>query len=267
MTAENNDSANRSTSLDARATDVDDQLVELGKRIYAQRRQLGKSVEQVSLATGVSVPTILRIEAGNGGVGSKNLLAVMAHVGLPAISEDSPVMRQAALPAHALHSDSPEVQEAVEDAARAACERLDELFPGAKKEVDGITSNFQGLLMQHISAMLRGQQYYRQSHWTELPQLVYSDVDLGNQYSLPDGAKGYLVRLVDTQKVLEDRKFRLAHRVGDMYTSWEYAAAAVRDYIETEGHLPGPVRIVPGWWSEGETGVRFTAPATSKEGS
>jgi len=274
VTTEKDDSESKSTNARNDTTgatmstpDVDAQLVELGNRISAQRRQLGKSVEQVSLATGVSMPTIVRIEAGNGGVGSKNLLAVMSHVGLPSISEDSPVMRQAALPAHALHMDSPEVQEAVEEAARAACERLDELFPGAKKEVDGITSNFQGLLMQHISAMLRGQQYYRQSHWTELPQLVYSDVDLGNQYSLPDGAKGYLVRLVDTQKVLEDRKFRLAHRVGDMYTSWEYAAAAVRDYIETEGHLPGPVRIVPGWWSDGETGVRFTAPTTSKEGS
>ncbi|HDR9106024.1 helix-turn-helix transcriptional regulator [Paraburkholderia sp. A2RO-4L] len=245
-------------------TVLETQLTELGNRISAQRRGMGLSIEEVAKATRVSAPTIARIEAGNGGVGAKNLLTVMSHVGLPTISEDSPVMRQAELPAHALHMESPEVQEAIEDAARAACARLDELFPGVRKEVDGITSNFQGLLAQHISAMLRGQPHYRQSHWTVLPKLVYSDVDMGSDYSLPDGANGYLVRLVDTQKVLEDRKFRLAHRVSDMYTSWEYAAAAVRDYVETEGHLPGPVRIVPGWWSEGETGVRFTSPKPSQ---
>jgi transcriptional regulator with XRE-family HTH domain len=243
---------------------LENQLIELGNRINAARRHLGKSVEDVALATGVSIPTILRIEAGNGGVGSKNLLAVLTHVGLPAIAEDSPIMRQAALPLHALHMDSEEVQEAVEEAARLACRRLDELFPGAKPEAEGISSDFQGLLVKHLGAMLRGQTHYRLSTMVNLKPLVYSDVDLGNYFSLKDGAQGYLVRLVDAQKVLEDRRFRLAHRVGDMYTSWEYAAAAVRDYIETEGHLPGPVRIVPGWWSDGETGVRFTPPASSR---
>jgi DNA-binding XRE family transcriptional regulator len=242
---------------------LENQLVELGNRINAQRRHLGKTVEDVSLATGVSVPTIIRIEAGNGGVGSKNLLAVMTHVGLPAISEDSPLMRQAALPVHALHVDSAEVQGAVEEAAKLACEHLDKLFPTARPEVEGISSDFQGLLVKHLGAMLRGQSHYRLSTMVNLKPLVYSDVDLGNEFSLKDGAKGYLVRLVESQKVLEDRKFRLAHRVGDMYTSWESAAAAVRDYIETEGHLPGPVRIVSGWWSDGETGVRFT-PLTTK---
>ncbi|KWA84110.1 hypothetical protein WL29_22355 [Burkholderia ubonensis] len=240
---------------------LEQQLAELGNRIAAQRRSRGLSVEDVAKATRVSVPTIARIEGGNGGVGSKNLLAVMNYVGLPPVPDDSPVLRQAELPLHPLHIENEVVQEAIEEAAQLACRRLDELFPGARKESEGISSNFQGLLVQHLSAMLRGQPHYRLSYSAELKQLVYSDVDLGNEYSLKDGAQGYLVRLLDTQKVLEDRKFRLAHRVRDMYTSWEYAAAAVRDYIETEGHLPGPVRIVPGWWSEGETGVRFTAPA------
>jgi transcriptional regulator with XRE-family HTH domain len=242
---------------------LENQLVELGNRINAQRRHLGKTVEDVSLGTGVSVPTIIRIETGNGGVGSKNLLAVMTHVGLPAVSEDSPILRQAALPVHALHVDSDVVQAAVEEAAKLACERLDELFPNAKPEAEGISSDFQGLLVKHLGAMLRGQPHYRLSTMVNLKPLVYSDIDLGSCFALNDGANGYLVRLLDTQKVLEDRKFRLAHRVGDMYTSWEYAAAAVRDYIETEGHLPGPVRIVPGWWSGGETGVRFTAPTSN----
>ncbi len=243
---------------------LDTQLSELGERISAERRARSLSVEDVAKATRVSAQTILRIEDGNGGVGAKNLLAVMNHIGLPPLSDDSPVLRQAELPKHALHVDNPDVQEAIEDAARLACERLDELFPGARKEVDGISSEFQGLLVNHLSAMLRGQANYRHAYQTYLKPLVYSDVDLGSDYSLKEGAQGFLVRLVDTKRVLEDGKFRLAHRVNDLYTSWEYAALAVRQYVEGEGHLPGPVRIVSGWWSESGTGVRFTPPGTAQ---
>ncbi|KVP97985.1 hypothetical protein WJ96_05285 [Burkholderia ubonensis] len=240
---------------------LENQLTELGNRIAAQRRSRGLSVEDVAKATRVSVPTIARIEGGNGGVGSKNLLAVMTYIGLPPVPDDSPVLNQAELPLHPLHMDNEVVQAAIEEAAKLAVERLDELFPGARPEIDGISSDFQGLLVKHLSAMLRGQPHYQLAYQTRLKPLVYSDVDLGREYSLAEGAAGFLVRLIDTPRVLEDGKFRLAHRARDMYTSWEYAAAAVRRYIEQEGHLPGPVRIVSGWWSDGETGVRFTPPA------
>lgn len=242
---------------------LESQLTELGNRIAVQRRSRGLTVEDVTKGTRVSMQTIARIEGGNGGVGTKNLLAVMNFVGLPPLPEDSPVMRQEELPLHPLHLDSEVVQTAIEEAAKLACERLDELFPGARAEVDGISSEFQGLLVKHLAAMLRGQPHYRLSHQSNLKPLVYSDVDLGREFALAEGAEGFLVRLVNTPRVLEDGAFRLAHRVRDMYTKWEFAAQAVKQYIDREGHLPGPVRIVSGWWSDGETGVRFT-PRTAK---
>lgn len=243
---------------------LESQLTELGNRISLQRRSRGLSIEDVAKGTRVSMPTIARIEVGNGGVGTKNLLAVMNFVGLPPLPEDSPAMRQDELPLHPLHMDNEAVQTAIEEAAKLACDRLDELFPDARAEVDGISSEFQGLLVKHLSAMLRGQPHYRLSYQSNLKPLVYSDVDLGREFSLAEGADGFLVRLVNTPRVLEDGAFRLAHRVGDLYTSWEFAAAAVKQYIEREGHLPGPVRIVSGWWSDGETGVRFTPRGANK---
>lgn len=251
--------------MSAQQDDVlESQLNELGNRISAQRRSRGLSIEDVAKATGVSMATITRIEIGNGGVGTKNLLAVMNFVDLPPLPDDSPVMRQDTLPLHPLHMEQEVVQTAIEEAAKLACDRLDELFPGERPEVEGISSEFQGLLVKHLSAMLRGQPHYRLSYQSNLKQLVYSDVDLGREFSLAEGAQGFLVRLVDTPRVLEDGAFRLAHRVSDMYTSWEYAALAVKQFIEREGHLPGPVRIVSGWWSDGETGVRFTPPASKR---
>jgi transcriptional regulator with XRE-family HTH domain len=240
---------------------LEKQLVELGNRIATARRDRGLAVEDVSKTSRVSIPTIARIEAGNGGVGSRNLLAVLSAVGLSPVSDESEILRQEELPLHPLHLDNEDVQDTVEDAVRLACERLDELFPGARREVDGISSEFQGLLKEHVSAMLRGEPFHRPQYMTHLKALIYSDGPLGREYSLKEGAAGYLVRLQDTERVLEDGRFRLARSVGDMYTSWDAAAKAVRDYVERDGHLPGPVRIVSGWWSGNETGVRFSAPA------
>ena len=251
------------TSMDMQTDEsaIEEQLKALGNRVAVTRRSAKMSLEDLRDATGVSVATIQRIEDGNGGVGSRNLLAVMNRLSISPADGFSLALDQESLPAHTRHLDDEDVKEAIEDAARAACDRLGELFPGARAEVDGISSNFQGMLVEHLSAMLCGQPAYRPSHHVPLKELVYSDAMLGREYSLKDGAHGFLVRLIGTNKFLEYGRFRRVQRAADMYTSWEAAAAAVRQYVKWSGdHLPGPVRIVSGWWSEGETGARFTPP-------
>jgi transcriptional regulator with XRE-family HTH domain len=238
-------------------TSLEAQLQELGARITSARANAGLSSEALAKATGVSLSTLLRMETGNGGVGSRNLIAVVNHLGL-SLDSYSRVVDQDSLPLYPHFVDDPEIMETIEEAVSELCGKLDELFPGAKRESEGISSNFQGLLRDHVCAMLCGQMYHRESHYVALNQLLYSDVNLGREYSLKEGANGYLVRLTGTDQVLEDGRFRPARKVGDLYTSWEAAADAVREYVKREGHLPGPVRIVSGWFaSSGETGVQF----------
>lgn len=251
---------------EAEASDIERQLELLGLRVLDARHAAGMSVNALSKASGVSEQTISRIEAGFGGVGVKNLWAVLQKLGLEGTGGaglyggiPSAVAEQEALPVHARHLDDEAVREAIEAAASAACERLDELFRGAKPESEGLSSNFRGLLADHLAAMLCGSPHVRLKHVVPLKTLVYNDELLGREYTLKEGAEGYLVRLEATNRVLENGKFRLARRVSDMYSSWDAAARAVRDYVAQEGHLPGPVRVVSGWWAEGEAGVRFTA--------
>lgn len=242
-----------------RDNELEAKLQRLGMAVARARNEKGMTVEALSRASRVSGLTVSRIEAGYGGVGAKNLLAVLQALDLNPLAAVVDALPSEELPAHSLHLDNEVVQEAIEDAARDACQRLGELFPGNRPEVDGISSNFQGLLVQHLSAMLRGQQAANIGHLVSLTSLVYSDDQLGREYSLAEGANGYLVRLTGTDKVLDEGRFRRARAVRDMYTTWDAAAAAVRKYVETEGHLPGPVRIVSGWWAREESGgVRFS---------
>lgn len=62
--------------------------------------------------------------------------------------------------------------DAIRDAARLACERLDETFPGA--EHGGITSNFKGVLEEVIGVMLAGIDpiSHRRGHHTYLPVIL-----------------------------------------------------------------------------------------------
>jgi transcriptional regulator with XRE-family HTH domain len=241
---------------------VQSQLDELGQCVAHAREEAGLTVEELAKAAGVGVSTIQRMEQGNGGVGLGNLVAVMRHLGL-SLDRYTSVVNQDALPLHPLFVDDEEVDDVIEETVSDLCNRLDALFPGSRREAEGISSNFQGLLCDHLRAMLCGEMHHRSSHRIELNTLVYSDSQLGREYSLKDGAEGHLVRLVGTDHVLEDGAFRLARKVSDMYTSWEAAAEAVRKYVKKDGHLPGPVRIVSGWWATGETGVRFTSRAES----
>lgn len=242
-------------------SELEQKLKQLGGAVFRARFDKSMTVEAVARASRVSEVTVSRIEAGYGGVGSKNLMAVLQVLDLNPLAGLAGSLPSDELPMHSLHLDHPKVQEAIEDAAKAACERLDELFPGNRPEVDGISSNFQGLLVAHLSAMLCGRQDASASHPVMLKGLVYSNALLGREYVLADDADGYLVRLLGTDKVLDDNRFRRARAAQDLYTSWDSAADAVRKHIETVGHLPGPLRIVSGWLARDEAaGVRFSAP-------
>lgn len=240
--------------------DLEQNLKELGEAVARARAAKGMTVAALARASGVGSLTVTRIENGFGGTGARNLLAVLHALDLDPLSYIVDSAPPEELPVHHLHIDNPAVQEAIDDAVREACHRLDELFPGVSKEAEGIGSNFQGLLVQHVTAMLCGRQSANIGHLVQLPNLVYSDDVLGREYVLEEGADGYLVRLTGTDKVLENGRFRLVRSVNDLYSTWDAAAAAVRAYVEANGHLPGPVRITSGWWArEEDGGVRFSA--------
>lgn len=241
--------------------DLEQNLRHLGEAVTRARAAKGMTVADLARVSGVGAGTVTRIETGYGGTGARNLLAVLHALDLDPLSYIADSAPAEELPLHPLHIDNPEVQEAIEDAVRDACHRLDELFPSVSKEVEGIGSNFQGLLVQHVTAMLCGRQGANPGHLVQMHTLLYSDDLLGREYSLAEGADGYLVRLTGTDKVLENGRFRLVRSVNDLYSSWDSAAAAVRKYIETQGHLPGPVRITSGWLArEEDGGARFSAP-------
>jgi transcriptional regulator with XRE-family HTH domain len=255
------------TNYQIEAQDVsalEQQLIDLGNRVTSARAKAGLSQAELADAAGVSLLTVMRIEDGNGGVGSRNLLAVARRLDI-SLDPFPAVESQGSLPLYEMHLDDETVDGAVEEAIKLACEHLDEtLFPDARAEVDGLSSNFQVLLKEHMRALLRGETAYRPPYLMPLKPLVYSDEMLGREYSLKPGADGYLVRLEGTQRVLDGGRFRLARKAGDMYTSWDAAAKAVKDFVSQQGHLPGPVRIVSGWLNRAsETGVRFSAPAES----
>lgn len=239
---------------------LEENLRQLGEAVSRARAAKGMSVADLAKLTRVGAGTVTRIEAGSGGTGTGNLLAVLHALDLDPLSYLASSMPADELPLHSLHVDNPAVQEAIEEAVRDACSRLDELFPGVSSEVEGIGSNFQRMLAQHVAAMLCGRQAAKPGHLVQLNNLLYSDDQLGREYALAEGADGYLVRLTGTDKILEDGRFRQVRSVSDLYSSWESAAAAVRKYVETQGHLPGPCRITSGWLAKEENGgVRFSA--------
>jgi hypothetical protein len=105
---------------------------------------------------------------------------------------------------YALHVDDKEVEEVIDEAVRAMCRELDALFPGAAPDGGkGVGSNFQGLMVDHVKALLTGKNHARRSHHTHLPVLLADDNVFGQPFSLPDvqGA-GYVVVSPTTNTVL-----------------------------------------------------------------
>lgn len=247
---------------------LDEQLVEqlnqVGERIRATRERRGLTQTKVSDLAGVGLQTYLRIEDGHAGVGARNLGKVLRVLGLegwaiPALP-DAP---ETAL--HALHVESEAVDRAIENAVKAACESLDDFLGVSYPERDGITSNFQGLLKSHVSAMLCGRHGAKQRYATHLPGLVYSDDSVGGpEFNRDVRNDGWVLRVRGTQKVLNDyRVVPLSQADLDPWASREYALEGFRKFIEKCGHPPGPVDAVPVFLAEDEK-YRFQASTASQ---
>jgi hypothetical protein len=75
---------------------------------------------------------------------------------------------------------SERVDQVIEEAAKAACGVLDEEFPG--RDNCGITSNFQGLLVEVLAQMLKGRSVMNRErgHYTVLPTLVLDESFFGS---------------------------------------------------------------------------------------
>lgn len=95
--------------------------------------------------------------------------------------------------------DEPEIALAVAEAAKAAVERLDELFAGKPPESQGISSQFQGLLEQHLRAMLLGRPFHHSSHRIPLNPL-FGDSDSYGKCDEPDRTQG--IALLKVKKTL-----------------------------------------------------------------
>lgn len=88
-------------------------------------------------------------------------------------------------PLYPTMTDEPQVVDAIEAAASAACAALSKLFPeGHRAETQGISSNFQGLLVEHLTAMLTGAEAADRSWRTELNALFATARSFGR---LPEG--------------------------------------------------------------------------------
>lgn len=227
-------------------TFLEAELVRRGRRIRQERERQGWSLRILAMQAEVGLQTLVRIEAGNLGVSVENFLRVERAVGLVAhSSEHSSDEGNSVLARQMLHLDSPKTEDAVERAAQAACEVLDEFLATAHPERDGISSNFQGLLREHLKAMLCGASAARQG--ISLKRVVYSDDWLGGPPASRVGTcAGWVLRIRGTPLVLQGaRTILLDAEDLDPYTSREAAAQGFRAYIESERHPQGMVDAVP----------------------
>lgn len=237
--------------------------LEIGQQVRNARRARDWNQRQLALQASVGMQTVVRIEAGQGGVSLDNLNAVLGALGLE-LATRLPYGSAAPVTAlHPMHVAAERVDEVVRRAVTAACEELDALFPGAKPEVNGISSNFAGLLEEHIKALLCGQHGAEQRHLTHLPKLIWQDRDFGQPFTLPEGAQGYLVELVGEDRYLEPANsyhnittpFRPGRYCTDLFSSWSAAAEGARILLETAGNPEAPLRIIPGVFVGDEEGV------------
>jgi hypothetical protein len=153
-----------------------------------------------------------------------------------------------------LNDHDAEVVDTIEDAARAACKVLDEVFPGHERA--GITSNFQGLLVEVLAHMLKGRSVLdgRRGAYVALPQLIIDETFFGAAFtkgdtflvtkdgaeiwgavgSAPDGGCAYQGR--DVLALCPDsNRFRPIAEIGDAWTSVEAACAAALAYLRGQG--------------------------------
>lgn len=236
------------------------ELYHPGKPVLAAREARGWTREVLAQRSGVSIQTIGRLENGSPGTSVGNLTAVLLALDMD-IQVTTRDIAAGTPPRHPLNLDSDLVDRTVQAAASAACRELDALFPGVKPEAGGITSNFAGLLADHIRAMLEGQQQADRRHRTQLPVLGYSRASFGQEIPLPRGADGWLVQVAghnqflepsNSYRGLEASAYRRMSGITDLYSSWDAAARRALQAITDLGHPEAPLEILPGCWAGDE---------------
>lgn len=248
-----------------------------GRNIRNARDRQGWTQQQLATQAGVGLQTVVRLEQGHPGVSTLNVRKVLHALQLVGPSAEE--LAQAAsqgptFPLHERHLDSTETQEALEAAAKAACEVLDEWLGVEYVERDGITSNFQGMLKAHLAAMVCGRPHGREQSY--LPRLVYSDDWLHERPSVGK-AFGWVLRFCSTQRILEGwtlradrtqcildegRVLSLTDEDVNPFTSAEAACEAFRRHIERHGHPDAAVEVVPVYLSA--TGELRFEPAVAE---
>lgn len=150
------------------------------------------------------------------------------------------------------------VKEAIEDAAKAACQALDEHFPGG--DGGGITSNFQGLLAEVIGHMLTGKSVLdaKRGHYVSLPKLVLDNHAFGERIpgdlfvvTMGDGYDWEMIDGVPNSKerikVLNDATSGFVPLEDgehvDPYTSFEAATHGAIEYLRSKGLSPGDANL------------------------
>lgn len=179
-----------------------------------------------------------------------------------------PTMSRASL--YPIHVESPEVQSVVQAAVMAACSELDTLFPGAKAEVNGVSSNFAGLLEEHMKALLRGLPGHVHTTLVELNPLLADDTVFGQPFELPqvqgcgymavddvDGKvlSAYSGRFINIIKPVSWNKPQVVRHEEEadvLFHSHEAAVKAALAALKEEDYSPADrkVRIVAAAWDE-----------------
>lgn len=174
-------------------------------------------------------------------------------------------------PLYALSVDSPAVQEALGAAARAAAEALDPLFTGKPKETAGISSNFYGLLVEHMRAMLLGKEGALRAYRTTLPCLL-ADEDVFGTVREAERDEGFCLAKVPPTRGepltffdSERNSFVSLERVevGSLFTSAREATKAGLAWLHVEEQSPRDVhlRLCVLGWDGSERGIFLRALA------
>lgn len=147
--------------------------------------------------------------------------------------------------------DDPEVQEKVEEAAKAAVEVLDELFPGY--DAGGITSGFQGSLVEILKSLLAGRMVmYKPLTITATPIRALDSDHFGTRQWLANAFLAAQFQEDGSLKVICADSGRLVpiERAADAFTSFEAAGSSIKEYARknfdtVEELLEAKFTIVP----------------------
>lgn len=149
--------------------------------------------------------------------------------------------------------DDEDVDEVIEDATRAACDVLQQLFPDKGPELHGISSNFQGTLKEHLQAMLAGRPAATWSHRRHLNALLGDGRSLGSIRSAAT-QEGYSLTRLPTRHGDEpvyfdsdSARFVPLERVsaGSLFTSPEAAVREAFAWMQAHDVSPrqAPLRL------------------------